>query len=743
MVSHGRGTTPGQPTTISSSALVGADVRPPTQRSGFVLRRAIVDTLITADADVITVFAPPGYGKTTVLAQWAREQIAPVAWLSLRRESVREGRLIELLGASLSAIGLLKADDVAFLTLLGDAEPSEAAGYLRGILEACGDPVLIVIDNGEFLRDSASLDVVRELVHQLDGVTRLALASHLRPKIGLPALRASGRLLEISAEQLAFGADEVEPLADELGLEPKMVADIVAATEGWPAATKLAAAAVGNGQADLGLREIETRRHLIEFVTSEVISHLPKRRRQFLTLVSPLDRLSGPLCDFVCGRTDSQRVLDSLERDTRLIRSRDADNSWFTMNPVLRDALRYELRRSDPEAEIELHARAAEWFEANDLPLEAIGHAAKAGQSEAFARLMGRLIKSHYTTGEVEDVLMWMDWLDQNLGLADYPRLAAIGALVHVQEGNALEAERWLAPASRGNPDRDAEAVSWLVRALSTKSGVDTMIRDVDTAVEVAGPGSRWLPAILATKGIAHIIDGDADKAEPCFIEAADLGEENHSAASVVLALGHRALLAIDRQEWDVADRMSNRAQALIKENSLDTYYATGPALIAAARCARYHNDIKAMQKLLARVARVRSRLGVAMPGESVFILLELAKAHLEASDIAGARAIVREAEEIALQRPDLGVLPAKVDAAKEGLAHMGPGKVSVPALTKAELRLLPFLATHLSFPEIGERLYVSRHTVKSQATSIYRKLNSSTRSEAVARAYDIGLLTR
>ena len=121
--------------------------------------------------------------------------------------------------------------------------------------------------------------------------------------------------------------------------------------------------------------------------------------------------------------------------------------------------------------------------------------------------------------------------------------------------------------------------------------------------------------------------------------------------------------------------------------------------------------------------------------------LLELGRAYVALSDTAGAREVVRQARDILQQRPELGVLPKQVDELGDRLAGMRSGAAGATSLTTAELRLVPFLSTHLTFPAIGERLHISRHTVKSQAISIYQKLGVSSRSEAIQRMHEIGLL--
>jgi LuxR family maltose regulon positive regulatory protein len=257
------------------------------------------------------------------------------------------------------------------------------------------------------------------------------------------------------------------------------------------------------------------------------------------------------------------------------------------------------------------------------------------------------------------------------------------------------------------------------------------------------GPGSEWVAAISLVKGLAHLIRPDLDQAESCFVEAATSGTESQSLPALVMALGMRGLIAIDRHEWDLASDLASQALQIIDDHGLDGYHTSGFALVVAARAARRNNDIARAQNLLARASLVRPRMSAALPASSVYLLLENAKAYVELSDVAGARSLLREAEDIIIQRPDLGSLPEQVAQLKESLVGQGPGTVGLSTLTKAELRLLPLLATNLSFPEIGEELFISRHTVKTQAMSIYRKLGRSSRSDAVSAAYDIGLLRR
>jgi LuxR family maltose regulon positive regulatory protein len=130
------------------------------------------------------------------------------------------------------------------------------------------------------------------------------------------------------------------------------------------------------------------------------------------------------------------------------------------------------------------------------------------------------------------------------------------------------------------------------------------------------------------------------------------------------------------------------------------------------------------------------------LPWITVQVGLELTRAHLALADPSAARTVLSETEQVLELRPDLGFL---VEDARELHEHVaataGSGGAWAMSLTGAELRLLPFLATHLMFPEIASRLFISRNTVKTEAVSIYRKLGVSSRSSAIERAVEVGLL--
>ena len=160
------------------------------------------------------------------------------------------------------------------------------------------------------------------------------------------------------------------------------------------------------------------------------------------------------------------------------------------------------------------------------------------------------------------------------------------------------------------------------------------------------------------------------------------------------------------------------------------------------ARCAMHRGDLQRAREYVARAARLRPLLSYALPVVSAQTLLELARCYISLGDTGGARAVLRQAQDIFHQRPDLGDLPRQADELRTTLAS-DPAVMrrSLLATTPRATTPAPLLPTHLTLGEIGERLHVTRNTVKTQAIAIDRKFGVSSRRAAISRMHELGLL--
>ncbi len=245
---------------------------------------------------------------------------------------------------------------------------------------------------------------------------------------------------------------------------------------------------------------------------------------------------------------------------------------------------------------------------------------------------------------------------------------------------------------------------------------------------------------MLQVEGVSYLLEGDLDRADAVLAHAYDSAIGDGSPPLAALTLAERFLIAAERDDRPVADRLVRRAVEIVETGGFDGYWTSALVFAAAARSAAYGGDIPAARGFARRAARLRPLLTYALPVVSVQALIELARAYVSLAELAGAGAVLEQASGILQQRPDLGSLAATVEQLKSVVGQFDGIAKGASALTTAELRLVPLLSTHLTMPEIGDRLFISRHTVKTQTLSLYRKLGVSSRGEAVARISQLGL---
>jgi LuxR family maltose regulon positive regulatory protein len=211
---------------------------------------------------------------------------------------------------------------------------------------------------------------------------------------------------------------------------------------------------------------------------------------------------------------------------------------------------------------------------------------------------------------------------------------------------------------------------------------------------------------------------------------------------SDAIALCERSLVAMTGSEWSRAEALAERAGTVLRRARIEESYATPLLSAVQGRAAMHRGDVLAARQELVSAQRLRHLLTYALPYFAVQARIELIRVHFALADLAGAKTLMREVDELLRRRPNLGNLAGEAQALGARLAkERGSSSPGASALTGAELRLLPMLSTHLSFPEIAEELFLSRNTIKSEAISIYRKLGASSRSQAVARSRELGLL--
>lgn len=712
-------------------------------------RPGLVDRLSSAASPaVISVVAPAGYGKTTLLAQWSERWQPRVAWVSADHSDNDPAVLLTYLATSLGRIEPLPA--AVLRTLAFSGAPMTVVRLLASAITSMQQPVALVLDDAEAITNPESLDLIIELALSFPATCRFAMASRDTGLLPAARLRARGGIVEIGADDLAMSDQEAAALLSGAGVETGAhdLDALIQRTEGWPAGLYLAALAMraGSPRTEAGFSVTGDDRFVGDYLRSELLDRVSRAEVAFLTRTSILDRMCGELCDAVVGQTGSSRTLEQLESRNLLVVPLDRRREWYRYHHLFRELLHAELSRREPEHVARLHSAAAQWYEANALAEAAIDHAMAAGDAARVARLVLNVMQPVWASGRIDTVLRWMEWLEGRTDVEHYSGVAAHAALILALLGRPGEAERWAAaaerdPASGTLPDGNTMAATLAyLRALLCRRGVAEMRHDAQLALAGLSPASPYRATMLHTEGVSHLLDGDLDRADPLFAHAFDVATSSSAVPFLSVVLAERGIVAIMRDDWREADAFADQALVFVQDGSLDRYWTSAMVYAFVARCAIHRGDLPRGREYVARAARLRPLLSYALPVVSAQTLLELTRCYLSLGDTGGARAVLRQAHDIFQQRPGLGDLRKQAVELQARLTRDPAALHGASSLTTAELRLLPLLPTHLTLGEIGERLHITRNTARTHAVAIYRKFGVSSRRGAISRMHELGL---
>jgi LuxR family maltose regulon positive regulatory protein len=482
---------------------------------------------------------------------------------------------------------------------------------------------------------------------------------------------------------------------------------------------------------------------------SEFLARISQQNRVFLTRTAVLERMSGPLCEAVLELPGAHTILADLARSNLLLVPLDRQGQWHRYHHLFRDMLLAELERKEPSLVPVLRRRAADWFMRNGLPEAGLEYSMAAGDVDTAAVLVAKLVIPTHRQGRVTTIQRWLRWLDDRSGTEEHPTVAVLAALFWALMGRPVESERWADAVDRwqyGDParpsDPSTEAWAAVMRTFLCRRGVEQMRADADEAVRRFAVQSFVTPAPAFLQGIARVLCGDLDGGDASLEDGISVAEEVGAHEDLAIALCERSLVAIASGDWGRAEALAERARTGLRRAGIEESYATPLVSAVQARAALHRGDVPTARRELVSAQRLRHLLTYALPYLAVQARIELARVHVALADLAGAQMLTREVDELLRRRPGLGTLVDEVQAIRVCLAkNRDPTIPGASALTAAELRLLPMLSTHLSFPEIAEEMFLSRHTIKSEALSLYRKLGASSRSQAIARSRELGLL--
>ena len=737
----------------SAFDLVVSKLRRPPVRSGTVRRPSLIERLSRDDTGpVVSVVAPAGYGKTTLLSQWAERNGQAFAWVSVDEADNDPKVLLTYVAEALDAVQPVGRRVFDALASPASSVPGSVVPRLGAAFSAMTTPVVLVLDDVHALRNSECRAALSVLADHVPPGSRLALAGRAEPPVRVARLRAEGKILEIGPGDLSLTCEEASLLlrAAEVALGADEVAELHRRTEGWAAGLYLAALSLREGGSPGGaaISVGGDHRFVREYVESEFLARIPRRQRTFLTRTAVLERMCGPLCEAVLDRPGSAATLDDLARSNLLLVPLDQRGQWYRYHHLFRDMLLVQLERQSPGLIPVLQRRAAGWCLRNDLPEDALEYSIAAGDVDEAARLVQKLWLPADRQGRTTTLQRWFRWLDDRDGMKGHPMLA-VQAAFFATMGRPAEAERWADVVDRwqyqdpARPEDPAtEAWAAVLRAGMCRRGVEQMRADADEAARKFAAENLVIPIATLLQGIARILSGDLDGGDASLQDAVSAAGDVSTPEVLADALCERSLVAMARNQWDRAEALAGQARTVLREAGIEDIYVTPLVCAVQARAAWHRGDVPAARGELVTAQRLRHLLTYAVPHVAVQARIELTRVHLALADLAGARTLMGEIDELLQRRPGLGTLVGEAGTLRARLGkERGASVPGASALTAAELRLLPLLSTHLSFPQIAAELFLSPHTIKSEMKSIYRKLDASTRNQAVTRARELGLL--
>jgi LuxR family transcriptional regulator, maltose regulon positive regulatory protein len=650
--------------------LLATKLHMPASRPDLVSRPRLAGRLDEGLArGLVLVCAPAGYGKTVLLADWARRGGQPVAWLSLDAGDNDPARFWRHAVAALDRARPGIGDRVA--PLLGPPAPSSFQGLVTALInELAGEEeVLLVLDDYHVIGSAQVHQSLAFLVEHRPAGIGVVLASRSDPPLGLARLRARGQLTEVREAELRFTPAEAAELLQHAAsaLPDASVAALAARTEGWAAGLQLAALSL-RGQDDAAAFVAAftgSHRYVLDYLAEEVLEQQDEQLRTFLLETSVLERLSGPLCDAITGGEGSQALLEQAERAGLFLVPLDEVRGWWRYHHLFADLLRARLQAEQPGRVAKLHRNAAAWYSEHGMADDAIGHAAAAGEMLWAARIIEQHFDLvHRIRGEAATIHRWVSVLPAGV-VRSRPRLLLAQAHMAADSGDPAVVEPLLDAvecAPRGWADEPFEptagvAASFLINvpAMTTlhRSYLAQLHGDAEATAAFATqtlaeskPEERALSATAhGFLAVAEWLRGRLTEAERAL--ASSVSGWRETGELTLIAWGYYQLMLIRRAQGRLD------AAALTCEEALDTLVtsgrpppAAGPGYAGLAEIAYQRDELD--------LALRHATEGIALCRQFVYTpplangLATLAMIRQATGDPAGALEAITEAEQAA-----------------------------------------------------------------------------------------------
>ncbi len=499
---------------------------------------------------LILVCGPAGYGKTTIVCDWLRSLAEShsysVAWLTL--ESGDDDLPLFLTYWITALQHILHGFGEGVLKVLQTHKPPPVkvlATILINELSKFPGRIYFALDDYHLLKSESIQEFITFLVdHQLPQLC-LVLLTRNDPPLPLARLRARGQLIELRQEALCFQKGEMEELINSemnLHLSTEQLSLLEKRTEGWVSGLQLAA---------LSLKEVQDKtafferfsgedKFIADYLTGDVLAGLSLPLQTFLLQTSILECLSAPLCEFVTSQVGAQLILDQLLEANLFIKPLDDQGSWYRYHALFADLLRKRLQETAGVHICELHLRASQWFEENDLVDLAVEHAIAGHNTEQSIRLISLAAENLLMHGQAATLLRWLEGLPQD-GLLQHKYLAALKGLALILCNRVSDAVtdiiNGLVVADR--QDEFAGEVATLQLLLAILQGRSSQSIQLGEQALQQLPAGRVFFRSLAADGLgmAYTLAGDIDAAKLAFEQVVESSIQSGNVMMHITAL--------------------------------------------------------------------------------------------------------------------------------------------------------------------------------------------------------------
>ena len=514
----------------------------PRPRSSLVARPRLMSMLSAGMTRKLTLIsAPPGFGKTTLVAAWLATKEANgirTGWVSLEPADNHGSRFWHYVLAALDQVQPGVAEHARHL-LISQSQTS-LESVVDALVNSCADlpdHFALVLDDYHVIESAAVHEAVSHLVEHMPPQMHLIITTRSDPALPLTRVRARGELAEIRARDLRFTREESAAFLEAvmgLRLTQEQLALLDERTEGWVTGLQLAALSM-QGTADLDgfvTAFAGSHQYILDYLLEEVLQQQPEAVQRFLLETSVLDRLSGPLCDAVTGQADGQSLLEALEKRNLFVVALDQQRRWYRYHHLFADVLRARLEQSNPDLLPQLHQRASDWLAAHYMHEQAIQHALAGGAFESAGALVAQVANLVYERGDSGTVRGWLEAMPQSL-VRTRPELCLLLGRACVIEGRLEQSLSYVDIAERL---LSTEADDLLGQAAVIRATIARIRREMDLALALteralallAPTSGTWRGSALANLGLIHHFSGRQAEALAAYVQA----EEQHLAAS-------------------------------------------------------------------------------------------------------------------------------------------------------------------------------------------------------------------